>query len=199
MAAAALSAPPPVTRLSSRWIIGRRVDLSLVIGGAGAGYLYLLLYTVGHVPIGLLWWFWSVGFDGTHIFATASRTYFDREARARNPRLLYGSLLFFFAIGPVMVLAGAVKYLAILVGVWAYYHVIRQHYGFMVLYKVKCRDLRPLDNLLDRIFLGVMLVFPPFHRFFLHHPEELGLHISFPRLEPFLWAVVAATLAGYLG
>jgi hypothetical protein len=69
----------------------------------------------------------------------------------------------------------------------------------MVLYKVKCRDLRPLDNTLDRIFLGVMLVFPPFHRFFLHHPEELGLHTSFPRLEPYLWVVVAATLAVYLG
>ena len=35
---------------------------------------------------------------------------------------------------------------------WAYYHVIRQHYGFMVLYKVKNRDLRPLDNTLDRSF-----------------------------------------------
>src|SRR5580698_9902419 len=110
MAAIAPSAPQPAARLSSRWIIGRRVDLSLVIGSAGAGYLYLLMYTALHVPIGLLWWFWSVGFDGTHIFATASRTYFDREARARHPRLLYGSLVFFFAIGPAMVLAGGVKY-----------------------------------------------------------------------------------------
>jgi hypothetical protein len=175
------------------------VDLSLVIGSALAGYAYLLAYVALHVPITLLWWFWSVGFDGTHIFATASRTYFDREARARNPKLLYGSLLFFFSIGPVMVWLGAVKYLAILVGVWAYYHVIRQHYGFMVLYKVKTRDLRPPDNFLDRVFLGVMLVFPPFQRFFLHHPEELGLHTAFPRLEPYCWAIVAATLAIYLG
>jgi hypothetical protein len=198
MAAVASMPAPPGALRSSYWIVGRGVDLSLVIGSALAGYVYLLLYTAFHVPITLLWWFWSVGFDGTHIFATASRTYFDREARARNPKLLYGSLIFFFTIGPAMVLAGAVKYLAILVGVWAYYHVIRQHYGFMVLYKVKCRDLRPLDNALDRIFLGVMLVFPPFHRFFLHHPEELGLHTAFPRLEPFLWTIVAATAVVYL-
>ncbi len=196
------AAAPAIASSGARtdyWIVSRAVDLSLVIGSATAGYLYLLLFAVLHVPITLLWWFWSVGFDGTHIFATASRTYFDREARARHPRLLYGSLIFFFSIGPVMVLAGAVKYLAILVGVWAYYHVIRQHYGFMVLYKVKCRDLAPLDNTLDRIFLGVMLIFPPFHRFFLHHPEELGLHTAFPSLEPYLWAVVAATLVVYLG
>ena len=198
MAAVALSAAPPRATKSQPWIVSRSVDLSLVIGSALAGYFYLLLYSGLHVPITLLWWFWSVGFDGTHIFATASRTFFDREARARQPLLLYGSLLFFFAIGPAMVLAGAVKYLAVLVGVWAYYHVIRQHYGFMVLYKVKQRDLRPLDNLLDRVFLGVMMVFPPFHRFFLHHPEELGLHTAFPRLEPLLWGLVAATGVVYL-
>ena len=49
-----------------------------------------------------------------------------------------------------MVLAGQKGLLALLVGVWAYYHVIRQHYGFLVLYKVKNRDLLPLDNKLDR-------------------------------------------------
>jgi len=85
------------------------------------------------------------------------------------------------------------------VGVWAYYHVIRQHYGFMVLYKVKNRDLNPLDNTLDRVLLGVMTIAPPFHRFFIHHPEELGLKFAFPRFEPVLWAIVAATLAIWLG
>ena len=51
------------------------------------------------------------------------------------------------------VLAGQKGLLALMVGVWAYYHVIRQHYGFLVLYKVKNRDLLPLDNRLDRLFL----------------------------------------------
>ena len=198
MAAAAASIPPPAARLPSRWIISRGVDLSLVIGSAGAGYLYLLLYTLLRVPIGPLWWFWSVGFDGTHIFATASRTFFDSEARQRNRGLLFGSLAFFFALGPAMVLAGWKGWLYLLVGVWAYYHVIRQHYGFMVLYKVKSRDLAPADNLLDRIFLGVMMVAPPFHRFFIHHPEELGLPFSLPRAEGPMWLLVAATGIVYL-
>jgi len=197
MAAAALGAAPSGARTATRWIVGRGVDLSLVIGSAGAGYLYLLLYTALHVPISPLWWFWSVGFDGTHIFATASRTYFDSEARARHSRLFFGSLVFFFALGPAMVLAGWKGWLYLLVGTWAYYHVIRQHYGFMVLYKVKNRDLCPLDNTLDRVFLGVMTVLPPFHRFFIHHPGELGLPFSFPRLEAPVWILVALTLAVY--
>ena len=82
-----------------------------------------------------------------------------------------------------MVLAGLKGWLYLLVGVWAYYHVIRQHYGFMVLYKVKNRDLGAVDNRLDRVFLGVTTILPPFHRFFIHHPEELGLPFSLPALE----------------
>src|SRR5947209_3944206 len=93
-------------RTDSRWIIGRGVDLSLVIGSAGAGYLYLALFAVAHVPLSWLWWVWSVGFDGTHIFGTASRTFFDRGARQRERRLFYGSAAVFFSLGPLMVLAG---------------------------------------------------------------------------------------------
>ncbi len=199
MAAVAQTAPPSGARFSSRWIVGRGVDLWLVIGSALAGYVYLLLYTAAHVPISLLWWFWSVGFDGTHIFGTASRTFFDQEARARDRKLLFGSALIFFSLGPAMVLAGGKGYLALLVGIWAYYHVVRQHYGFMVLYKVKNRDLAPIDNRLDRAFLGVMMIFPPFDRFFVHHPEELGLHVSLARFEAPLWGVVAVTAGWWLG
>jgi len=67
----------------------------------------------------------------------------------------------------------------------------------MVLYKVKNRDLRRLDNVLDRVFLGVMLVFPPFHRFFIHHPQELGLPFSLARFETAAWVVIAATIVVY--
>ena len=189
----------PIRRTASPWIISRGVDLSLVIGGSLAGYVYLALFTLLHVPISFLWWFWSIGFDGTHIFGTASRTFFDKDARARYPGLLFGSLAFFFLLGPVMVLAGLKGYLALLVAVWAYYHVMRQHYGFLVLYKVKSRDLRPLDNYLDRAFLGIMLVFPPFHRFFIHHPEELGLPFRLASWEAPAWIVIAATAAVYAG
>ena len=85
-----------------------------------------------------------MGFDGTHIFATAAAPTSTAKRAPRNRRLFYGSLAVFFSLGPLMVLAGQKGLLALLVGVWAYYHVIRQHYGFMVLYKVKNRDLAPL-------------------------------------------------------
>src|ERR1043166_3743735 len=119
MAAIATTAAPSGAALSTRWIIGRRIDLSLVIGSALAGYVYLLLFTALHVKMSYLWWFWSIGFDGTHIFATASRTYFDSVARARSRRLFFASLTIFFLAGPAMVLAGQTALLAVLVGAWA--------------------------------------------------------------------------------
>lgn len=192
------------SRLNCQWIVGPGVDLSLVIGSCLAGYLYLLLNLVLQVPISFLWWFWSVGFDGTHIFGTASRTFFDREARQNQRLLLFGSALLFFSIGPFMILLGQKGLLALIVGIWAYDHVIRQHYGFMVLYKVKNGDLDQSDKVLDRCFLAVMLVFPPFHRFFVHHPEELGisrgvaLELRLPVVEPVMWLLAGTMLAAYV-
>jgi hypothetical protein len=199
--ATAVLAPATPDRLRCRWIIGPRVDLGLVIGSSLAGYLYLLLHVIFQVPFGFLWWFWSVGFDGTHIFGTASRTYFDREARRNQRALLFGSLALFFSIGPLLVLAGRKGELALMVGIWAYYHVMRQHYGFLVLYKVKNGDRG--GQVLDRAFLGAMLIFPPFHRFLIHHPRELGLPAriaienTMPLLEPALWTGLAALLLVY--
>lgn len=190
--------------MNPRWIISRPVDLSLVIGSSLAGYLYLLLYVALQLPASWLWWFWSVGFDGTHIFATVSRTYLDRQERQRHGPMLFGALLVFFAVGPLLVLAGLKLVLAILVGVWAYFHVVKQHYGFLMLYKVKNRDLAPSDNTLDARFLVVMLVAPPFLRFFVQHPEELGIPARFAlsRLIPFsefaIYAGAAAILLAYL-
>jgi hypothetical protein len=187
--------------MSARWIISRPVDLALVIGSSVAGYAYLALALLFHVPFSWLWWFWSVGFDGTHIFATVSRTYLDREERRRNAALLWGSLIVFFAAGPLMVLAGWKLVLAIFVGVWAYYHVVRQHYGFLMLYKVKNKDLSPSSNKLDTWFLALMLTAPPFLRFFVRHPEELGIPARFalnhvlPGSEAVFWTALLV-LAG---
>jgi hypothetical protein len=204
LAAATLVAPVAAPRFEARWLVGRGVDLALVIGSSIAGYVYLALFVALQVPASFLWWFWSVGFDGTHIFGTASRTYFDAAARAADRRLLLGSLVFFFSLGPAMVLMGWKLALAVLVGAWAYYHVVRQHWGFVMLYKVKNADLDARDNRLDALLLATLLGTPPFHRYFVHSPHELGLprrmalDIAAPWFEPLMWIAVAAVAAAWL-
>ena len=57
---------------------------------------------------------------------------------------------------------------------------------------------RVQDNRLDQLFLGIMLFVPPFHRFFIHHPEELGIPFSFPRAETGIWILTGAVCVLYL-
>jgi hypothetical protein len=145
--------------ISLRWIIGARDDLIWFIGSVLSSYALLLLYIYGILP--LLWMVaaWAILIDAPHVFGTFSRTYFDRTERRERKRLLLGSLLF-FVVGPVMVMSGRGLLFFFMAALWAYYHLVKQHYGFMVLYKKKNDDLAPVDNALDRIFLMLAFTYP---------------------------------------
>ena len=60
----------------------------------------------------------------------------------------------------MMVLAGAGLVFFFMAALWAYYHLVKQHYGFMVLYKKKNNDLAPIDNALDRLLLLFAFNYP---------------------------------------
>jgi hypothetical protein len=190
--------------LSIKWIVNAPTDLLLFIGSALAGYIYLGLYVGLQIPLMLLYWIWSVGFDGPHVFGMASRTYFDREERQQRGKLLFGSLIFFFSLGPTLVLLQLQPLLILLVATWAYYHVLRQHYGFMVLYKKKNNDLARKDNFLDRLLLASMLIYPPFQRFFIYRVNEMGipshwaLSVVAPWLDPLLRTFLVVLLFVFL-
>jgi hypothetical protein len=155
--------------VSLRWIIGAREDLVWFIGSVASSYLLFGLYVAGALPLFPMLLVWAVFIDAPHVFGTFSRTYFDREERRARPRLLWGSLLF-FVVGPVMVLAHLALVFFFLAALWAYYHLVKQHYGFMVLYKKKNADLAPVDNALDRLLLLVAMTYP-FVAFVARDPE----------------------------
>jgi hypothetical protein len=145
--------------ISVRWIIGARDDLVWFIGSVLSSYALFALYVGGIVPLVPMVAAWAILIDAPHVFGTFSRTYFDREERRARGRLLWGSLAF-FAVGPLMVLAGLGLVFFFLAALWAYYHLVKQHYGFMVLYKKKNADLAPIDNALDRLFILLALTYP---------------------------------------
>jgi len=157
--------------VSLRWIIGARDDLVWFIGSVASSYLLFGLYVSGLLPLFPMLLGWAVLIDAPHVFGTFSRTYFDREERRARKRLLRGSLAF-FAIGPLMVLAGLGLVFFFLAALWAYYHLVKQHYGFMVLYKKKNRDLDTADNALDRAFILAAMAYP-FVAFVARDPEAL--------------------------
>jgi hypothetical protein len=158
--------------VSLHWIISARDDLVWLIGSVGSSYLLLIFYVQGILPLIPMVALWAILIDAPHVFGTFSRTYFDRTERRNRSRLLWGSLLF-FAVGPIMVYAGAGLVFFFLAALWAYYHLVKQHYGFMVLYKKKNNDLAPVDNALDRLLLLFAFNYP-FVAFIARDPEAMA-------------------------
>jgi hypothetical protein len=158
--------------LSLRWIISARDDLIWLIGSVASSYLLLVLYVKGVLPLIPMVALWAIPIDAPHVFGTFSRTYFDRSERHNRSRLLWGSLIF-FAVGPIMVYAGAGLVFFFLAALWAYYHLVKQHYGFMVLYKKKNNDLAAIDNVLDRLLLLFAFNYP-FVAFIARDPEAMA-------------------------
>jgi len=171
-ASAEIVAKPVASAISLRWIIGARDDMIWFIGSVVSSYALLVLYVSGILPLLPMVALWAILIDAPHVFGTFSRTYFDRTERKNRARLLWGSLLF-FAIGPVMVLAGAGFVFLFVAALWAYYHLVKQHYGFMVLYKKKNGDLARIDNALDRLLLLFAFNYP-FVEFIARDPEAMA-------------------------
>ena len=173
MAASAQIITKPLTNaVSLRWIISARDDLIWFIGSVVSSYALLFLYVSGILPLIPMAALWAILIDAPHVFGTFSRTYFDRTERRNRARLLWGSLIF-FAVGPLMVLAGAGFLFFFVAALWAYYHLVKQHYGFMVLYKKKNGDLAPVDNTLDRLLLLFAFNYP-FVAFIARDPEAMA-------------------------
>jgi uncharacterized membrane protein len=158
--------------ISLRWIINAREDLIWFVGSVASSYALLILYVTGVVPLIPMVAGWAILIDAPHVFGTFSRTYFDRSEWKTRKRLLLGSLLF-FVIGPLLVLLGLGLVFFFIAALWAYYHLVKQHYGFMVLYKKKNNDLAPVDNGLDRVFLMFAFNYP-FVQFIASDPSAMA-------------------------
>ncbi len=184
------------------WIVSPRADLLwFTVGGAASAYIFWALWRFMHVPLLLLVAIWAFVFDETHGFATISRTFMDAEERQLRGRWLWGSFAFFLVLGPVLILLHLGDWLVFGTLLWGYYHVFKQHYGFMMMYKKKNRDFRPEDTKLDKVFFAVAFYYP-FLTYPLHDEEAAAL-LPFPipvRLASayenvLLFAVILVTLA----
>jgi hypothetical protein len=142
----------------ARWIISRREDLTWFIGSALSGYLALGLMAAG-APLLPIFLFWLLLVDGPHVLSTVTRTYFDRAERARLGWFLWIPLPLFL-VGPSMAWAGQAALFYLLAVCWQQFHIVKQHFGFVMLYKAKNKERDRRDYLLDRWFLLTSLWVP---------------------------------------
>jgi len=183
--------------LASRpWIVSRRADLLWFHGSVVAGLGLLAFFVLaprltassspGHPAI-LALFLWGVLFDGTHVWGTYARSYLapDEASRERLPGRWSWGLL---ATGPavavvdgLLVAPGVLFPLFLLAAyLWAYWHLVRQHYGFLMLYRKRAGETDPRGAGLDSFVLWAGCLYP-YLRFSLGEPyAQSGL----PRVIP---------------
>ncbi len=193
-----------VAPIHFNWIINKKTDLVWFIGAALSGYfLWFLNAGLGWDMVSI-WFIWVTFVDTPHFFGTYSRTFLDKEEFKRRKTLLLGSMGWFLA-GPLAIgisyllfSSGSENYeipwtlFVAFFGIWAYWHVVRQHYGFMALYKKKGNELDKTDYRIDSSLLygGLMI---PFIVFVFRHPETrpiIGLQEGY---DPILFGDVGLT------
>jgi hypothetical protein len=187
-------AQPGSSRYSVNWIVNKKADLLFFIGGALTGYIMLYLHAGLGLNMLMVWFLWVVFIDTPHFYSTYLRTYFDKEEFRARKKLLLGSLLW-LVVGPVLVgvsyifyRSGVTSYMLpfilyiIFFNLWAYWHVVRQHYGILSLYKRKNNDFDARGTQIDKVLLYGGLI-APFLSFAVRHPEArqlFGLSPEFP-------------------
>ena len=162
------------------WIISRRQDL-----------LWFHLSVLPALALGALFAFvapdnlallcaWGVLLDGTHVFATYARSYLAGERELPGP----GSFAIVL-VGPAVALFWRPAFPAFLLAAysWAYWHLVRQHWGFVALYR-RGRTTR----LGSWLWLGCLW---PFLRFGLTHDTGLWRPFTVPPIAVDLAALAA--------
>jgi hypothetical protein len=198
---------PGALSASGPWIISRREDLVWFQGSVVAGLALLAFFvmapalddsslSVGH-PVVLAVFLWGVLFDGTHVWGTYARSYLapDAASRAALPGRWSWVLI---GVGPAVALldaalgerGGLFPWFLLFAYQWAYWHLVRQHYGFLMLYRRRERAENVNGARLDTALLWLGCLYP-YARFSL---ADAYMATGLPRLTPAA-LILAAQLA----
>lgn len=197
--------------------------------------LFTLRFGGIHIPMTLKFLVvlsWALVLDAPHVWATLGRTLFDPdEWRVRGREIRFSFI--WFIVGPLAVVlpyfVGSITALFgliiptttlafggimffVLFRLWAYYHVVRQHWGFFVLYKRKSGDHDVLVNQFDYWFFNLSLYMPLMlfltSSFYSRTPGFPSLGLQTPIwgdwsiasiLHPVAWSIYLAVILVYIG
>lgn len=136
-----------ITMQSSQWVINKKFDLIFFIGSALLGIMYfvLLLFLAEHAFLitAIVW----VLFAQAH-FGSTWFIYFDKKNRdyfRAHPWTYYIFPLLIFA---AVLSIGYVNQtlLVVLISIASIYHVTRQSYGILQLYRVRNQEFSPFEK-----------------------------------------------------
>lgn len=146
-------------RVSARWLVSRRYDLTFFIGGAVLTLVFLGLYELLErlgMPIHgesvlITYFVYTALFDHPHIFQTFSRTHLDRTELSRHRATHTYGLAAFIAIGFGVAAMRLERELIVVAAIYGSWHIVRQHWGFLRIYKALNDDFSPIDDWIDGV------------------------------------------------
>jgi hypothetical protein len=160
-----------LTATRPAWILSRRDDLVWFQGSVVAGLALLAFFALAprvdeasfgpwH-PAVLAVLLWGILFDGTHVWATYARTYLapDGASRAALPGRWSWAVL---GVGPAIALLAAslFPFFQLAAYLWAYWHLVRQHYGFVMLYRRRAGESNRRGARVDSLLLWIGCLYP---------------------------------------
>ena len=140
-----------------RWIVSPAYDLSFFIGSCILTFAFHFLWREAHRfgaflrgdSILITYFLFTACFDHPHIFQTFSRTHLDRAEFARRRGLHTAGLAACIGVGFVLTALRLEGWIIVGAAMFGSWHIIRQHWGFVKIYKGLNGDREPIDNVLD--------------------------------------------------
>lgn len=145
-------------RFSTQWLVSPRYDLGFFILSAVVTFAFWGLWAAlgsDAQPSGtsllVVYFVFTAFFDHPHIVQTFSRTHRDPIEFRRNTFTHTLGLSAFIIGGFVIAAHGWEAQLVVVAALYGSWHIVRQHWGFVRVYKAKNDDFEPIDNVLDAV------------------------------------------------
>ncbi len=175
------------------WIKNPNFDLAFIFGGAFFTLAMAFVSYLAPALIPLFFWIWVFGFEGSHFWATYSRTYFDTQFATENKTVLTWSLLFFAL--PLAAVALTLQTgnpffqngYGFFIFTWSLYHNTKQHFGFVQIYNKKVGAIEPTRETYRRLLY--LVTYAPMSHFFLSYKLKGEMSAGYALVQNYGWLI----------
>ncbi len=148
------------------WILSPVLDTFGLLGSVAVSWALYAAWRAAWLSTSQVVMLWIFVLHGPHFFATLTRTALSPVDRERwGPT--YKRALLWFVVGPAMLGAALLlslpdlgKLFFFLAAMWAFHHVVKQHFGFVALYRARNGVFDRVDMRLTRYYLILSLWIP---------------------------------------